>query len=156
MNNCGIHGTVTTISSISLALSLHRLMQPFIGGTLLKMISCCLLGQSAPSREQHVPTEVSLRTDTATDWIWLLTVTHDCVLSQVSFYFCSYIVPRIPTCFAVCSKTCVRGDLEGQSIAVFWRTHYQLFVSFTGWQEHCYKQYICCIFTDAPLTLVID
>ena len=117
-NNCGM-ATVTAISSVSLALSLHRLMQPFIGGTLLKMISRCRLGQSAPSREQHVPTDVSLRTDTATDWIWLLTVTHNCVISQVSFCFCSHIVPRTPTCVAVCCKTCVRGDLEGQSIAVF-------------------------------------
>jgi len=70
VNNCGIHGTVTTISSVSLVLSLHRLIKPFIlGRTLMKMISCCRLGQSAPSREQHVPPREYGRTHTATDGI---------------------------------------------------------------------------------------
>ena len=66
VNNCGMYGNYTC--SVLLALTLHRSITPFIGGTLLKMISCCLLGQSALFRGQHVPTEVSLRIDTATDW----------------------------------------------------------------------------------------
>ena len=62
--------TIYTCFSVSLALTLHRSMESYIcgRGTLLKMISCCQLGQSALFKWQHVPTKVSLMMHTASDW----------------------------------------------------------------------------------------